>query len=101
MVWVHARMLPTRIGMIDNGRKASRIPSRQICIHSLVLRRYSVGCITRGAGRLTSTVEATGRTAMAGCISLIVSSELNGIVGTSSACTDSAVTTWVVLVGLG
>src|ERR1700692_4118204 len=68
------------------------MPSHQTCHHSPRLRRYSVGCTTNGAGKRTARVAAVERTATSGCNALSVCSELNGIVGTSSACTESAVT---------
>src|SRR6266568_9555562 len=68
------------------------MPSHHTCSHSEGLRRYSVGEETRGVGSRTERVMATGRTAISGSRALIFCSEANGIVGTSSACTEEGVT---------
>src|SRR6266566_76465 len=70
------------------------MPSHHTCSHSPRLRRYSDGCTTSGAGSRTDCVASTERTETAGSSVLSVCSDPKGIVGTSSACTDSAVTTW-------
>src|SRR5450759_1744029 len=68
------------------------MPSHQSCSHSPIPRRYSEGCTTSGVGICTERLEATERTETSGCSALIVCNESRGMVGTSSACTESAVT---------
>src|SRR5579884_1188149 len=77
------------------------MPSFQICHHSLKLRRYSAGCTTSGVGILTSDVDSVECTEISGCRALMVCNDSNGIVGTSSACTESAITICEEIVGFG
>src|SRR2546421_2164725 len=68
------------------------MPSHHTSSHSIAVRRYSDGGATSGGERCTERVVATERTATSGSRALTVCSDPNGIVGTSSACTDAAVT---------
>src|SRR5579859_4507012 len=69
------------------------MPSHHTWSQSPMLRRYSAGCTTRGAGRRTDCVAATEWTETSGSSVLSLCSGPKGMVGTSSACTDAAVTT--------
>src|SRR5216684_367536 len=68
------------------------MPSHQTCSHSPRLRRYSEGWTTSGTGSRTERVAATERTATSGSSVLSVCNDPNGMVGTSSDCTEGALT---------
>src|SRR5260370_41259955 len=94
MVASQASVLPSMRGKMAKDRYERRKPSLQIRNHSLMLRRYSAGCTTSGWSTVAVEGAVTARTETSGWSVLSVWSESNGIVGTSSACTDSAAITW-------
>src|SRR5579864_5663449 len=69
------------------------MPSHQINSHSQRLRWYSDGGATSGTGVITAGDEAREWTETSGRSSLTICSDSKGMVGTSSGCTDSGMTT--------